>query len=140
MTQIGKAYSSGTCPFRLSVINDELTPDFGRACEIASKDFGLHWIELRSMWNKNVTELDAKEIAESRAILKKYELRVTDIASPLFKVDWPGAPLSQERPQSNFKPIASAASTSGGSTIRPRIAPPSTKSCAGRRRCAQRAT
>ena len=99
MTQIGKAYSSGTCPFRLSVINDELTPDFGRACEIASKDFGLHWIELSSMWNKNVTELDAKEIAESRAILKKYELRVTDIASPLFKVDWPGAPLSKESPQ-----------------------------------------
>ena len=64
MTQIGKAYSSATCPFRLSVINDELTPDFGRACEIAANDFGLHWIELRSMWNKNVTELDAKEIAE----------------------------------------------------------------------------
>ncbi len=37
-----------TCPFRLSVINDEMTPDFGRACEIATKDFGLHWIELRS--------------------------------------------------------------------------------------------
>src|SRR6202012_6287797 len=94
-----QAFSATACPFRLSVINDELTPDFGRACEIATKDFGLHWIELRSMWNKNVTELDAKEIAESRAILKKYELRVTDIASPLFKVDWPGAPLSKESPK-----------------------------------------
>jgi hypothetical protein len=62
MTQLGKAAQAfaGSCPFKLSVINDELTPDFGRACEIASKDFGLHWIELRSMWNKNVTELDAK--------------------------------------------------------------------------------
>src|SRR5580700_10046882 len=78
-----------TCPFRLAVINDEITQDFEKACQIASRDFGLHWIELRSMWNKNVTELDAKEIAESCAILKKYQLRVTDIASPLFKVDWP---------------------------------------------------
>lgn len=90
---------AATCPFHLAVINDELTPDFGRACEIAAKDFGLHWIELRAMWNKNVTELDAKEIAESQAILKKYQLRVTDIASPLFKVDWPGAPLSKESPK-----------------------------------------
>jgi hypothetical protein len=28
-------------------------------------------------------------------ILKKYSLRVTDIASPLFKVDWKGAPRSR---------------------------------------------
>src|SRR5580692_3281629 len=94
-----RAFSATTCPFHLSVINDEITPDFGRSCEIASKDFGLHWIELRSMWNKNVTDLDAKEIAESQRILDKYQLRVTDIASPLFKVDWPGAPLSKESPR-----------------------------------------
>src|ERR1700748_2544018 len=101
MSQLGKAAQAfaASCPFKLSVINDELTPDFGRACEIASKDFGLHWIELRSMWNKNVTDLDAKEIAESQRILEKYQLRVTDIASPLFKVDWPGAPLSKESPK-----------------------------------------
>src|ERR1700678_3283602 len=99
MTQIGNAYTNSTCPFHLAVINDELTSDFGRACEIASKDFGLHYIELRSMWNKNVTDLDAKGIEESRKILEKYQLRVTDIASPLFKVDWPGAPLSKESPK-----------------------------------------
>jgi L-ribulose-5-phosphate 3-epimerase len=95
----GATHAATTCPFHLAVINDELTPDFGRACEIASKDFGLQWIELRSMWGKNVTDLDAKEIAESRRLLQKYNLRVTDIASPLFKVDWPGAPLSKESPK-----------------------------------------
>ncbi len=93
------ASSATPCPFRLSVINDELTPDFGRACEIAAKDFGLRWIELRAMWNKNITKLDAKEIAEAQSLLQKYHLRVTDIASPLFKVDWPGAPLSKESPK-----------------------------------------
>jgi len=91
--------ADSSCPFRLSVINDELTQDFDRACQIASQDFGLSWIELRAMWNKNVTELDANQIAEAQKILAKYKLRVTDIASPLFKVDWPGAPLSKHSPR-----------------------------------------
>jgi len=86
-------------PFRVAVINDEITQDFGRACEITSKEFGMDWIELRGMWNKNLLNLDAKEIAEARSILEKNKLRVTDIASPLFKVDWPGAPKSKFSPQ-----------------------------------------
>jgi len=85
--------------FRIAVINDEITEDFGRACEVASKEFGMEWIELRGMWNKNLLKLDAKEIDEARRILEKYRLRVTDIASPLFKVDWPGAPPSKFSPK-----------------------------------------
>lgn len=87
---------AATCPFRLAVINDEITQDFERACQVASGDFGLHWIELRSMWNKNVTELSAKEVEDARKILEAHKLRVTDIASPLFKTDWPGAPRSPQ--------------------------------------------
>ena len=60
------AAGTGTCPFRLSVINDEITEDFEKACQIVSGDFGLGWIELRSMWNKNVTELDAKQVEDAR--------------------------------------------------------------------------
>jgi sugar phosphate isomerase/epimerase len=88
--------SPTTCPFRLAVINDEITQDFEQACSIASKSFGLQWIELRSMWNKNVTELNAKEIDEARKILAAHNLQVTDIASPLYKTDWPGAPRSSQ--------------------------------------------
>lgn len=86
------------CPFRLAVINDEISQDFDHACYVAAHDFGLQWIELRGMWNKNITDLDAAEVAQARAILARHKLRVTDIASPLFKVDWPGAPLSKESP------------------------------------------
>jgi L-ribulose-5-phosphate 3-epimerase len=86
-------------PFRVAVINDEITQDFGRACEIASREFGMDWIELRGMWGKNLLKLDAKEIEEARRILEKNKLRVTDIASPLFKVDWPGAPRSKFSPK-----------------------------------------
>lgn len=81
--------------FHISVINDEITQDFDHACSVAANDFGMNWIELRSMWGKNVTDLDSDQVAEAKKILAKYNLRVTDIASPLFKTDWPGAPKSQ---------------------------------------------
>jgi L-ribulose-5-phosphate 3-epimerase len=91
-----------SCPFRLSVINDEISQDFDHACSVAANDFGLHWIELRSMWSKNVTDLNASELTEANRILKKYHLRVTDIASPLYKVDWPGAPRKKDQERDQF--------------------------------------
>ena len=81
-------------PFRVAVINDEISPDFDHACYVASHDFGMSWIELRGMWGKNVMDLSQAEIDESKKILNKYNLEVTDIASPLFKTDWPDAPPS----------------------------------------------
>jgi L-ribulose-5-phosphate 3-epimerase len=86
--------------FKLSVITDEITQDFGHALEIASKEFGLGYVELRGLWKKNVINLDEKETAEARRLLQKFGLQVTDIASPLFKTDWPGAPASQFSPKS----------------------------------------
>jgi L-ribulose-5-phosphate 3-epimerase len=86
-------------PFHLAVINDEVNEDFDHACHVIAVDFGLEWIELRGMWGKNILDLDSKEVGEARHILEKYKLRVTDIASPLFKTDWPGAPLSPNSPR-----------------------------------------
>jgi len=96
----GAAESSS--PFRIAVINDEISQDFGHSCEVASRDFGMRWIELRGMWKKNIVNLDEKEVAEARRILEKHDLKVTDIASPLFKVDWPGAPKSKFREEGSF--------------------------------------
>ena len=86
-------------PFKISVITDEISQDFGHACEVASQQFGMGWVEIRELWNKNSTKLNATEIAEALRLLKKYNLKVTDIASPLFKVDWPGAPKSKFSPE-----------------------------------------
>jgi L-ribulose-5-phosphate 3-epimerase len=88
--------------FRVAVINDEISQDFGHACEVASRDFGLQWIELRGMWKKNIVNLDEKEVAETRRILEKFQLKVTDVASPLFKADWPGAPKSKFSEDKSF--------------------------------------
>jgi sugar phosphate isomerase/epimerase len=85
--------------FKLSVITDEITQDLGHALEIASLEFGLSYVELRTLWNKNIINLDEKEIAEVRRLLKNHGLQVTDIASPLFKTDWPGAPKSKYSPE-----------------------------------------
>jgi sugar phosphate isomerase/epimerase len=89
-------------PFRVGVINDEISQDFGHVCEVVSRDFGMGWIELRGMWKKNIVSLDEKEVAEARRILDKFQLKVTDIASPLFKVDWPGAPKSKYSEAKSF--------------------------------------
>ncbi|MEO8736791.1 MAG: sugar phosphate isomerase/epimerase family protein [Edaphobacter sp.] len=86
-------------PFKIAVINDEISPDFDHACSVISKDFGLQWVELRSMWNKSLHDLSDTELADAQKILARYNLRVTDIASPLFKVDWPGAPKSSFSPK-----------------------------------------
>lgn len=89
-------------PFRVSVINDEISQDFGRSCEVAAREFGMQWIELRGMWKKNIVSLDPHEIAEAQRIIQKYGLRVTDIASPLFKVAWKDDPRAKERPPEDF--------------------------------------
>jgi len=81
-------------PFHIAVINDEISPDFDHVCHVVANEFGLGWIELRSMWGKNTMDLSDDQIAEAKKILAKYSLQVTDIASPLFKTDWPGAPRS----------------------------------------------
>ncbi len=86
-------------PFHVAVISDEISQDFDHACSIIARDFGLHWIELREIGGKNLQVLSDSEIADARKILAKYNLQVTDIASPLFKVDWPGAPKSQYSPR-----------------------------------------
>ncbi|HEX6185620.1 MAG TPA: sugar phosphate isomerase/epimerase family protein [Pyrinomonadaceae bacterium] len=88
--------------FKLSVFTDEITQDFGRALEIAAGEFGLGYVELRGLWGKNVMALDDRDIAEARGLLERHRLRVTSIAGPLFKVDWPGAPVSRFSQRDKF--------------------------------------
>jgi sugar phosphate isomerase/epimerase len=82
-------------PFRIAVINDEISPDLDHACSVAANEFGMQWIELRGMWGKNIMDLSEDDLARAEKILARYKLQVTDIASPLFKTDWPDAPVSK---------------------------------------------
>jgi sugar phosphate isomerase/epimerase len=80
--------------FHIGVISDEISQDFDHACYVIAKQYGLGYVELREMWGKNLQASTEAEIAEAKKILGKYGLQVTDISSPLYKVDWPGAPPS----------------------------------------------
>ena len=98
--QASKPFQSA---FRVAVISDEISQDFDHACSVIANEFGLQWVELRGMWDKNIMALHDDDISKANAILDKYKLRVTDIASPLFKVDWPEAPISKYSPMRDKK-------------------------------------
>ena len=85
-------------PFNLSILTDEISQDFGHACEVASREFGMGLVDLREAGGKNIMNWDAAQIAETRRVLDKFNLRVACIASPIFKVDWPDAPKSPFSP------------------------------------------
>ena len=81
-------------PFKIGVISDEISQDFDHACYVIAKEFGLGYVEIREIYGKNLQVSTDAEIAEAQRSLAKYGLKVTDISSPLFKTDWPGAPKS----------------------------------------------
>jgi sugar phosphate isomerase/epimerase len=99
---LGSAVSArlqSAMPFKISVLTDEISQDLAHACEVAAREFGLGWVELRVMHNKNVIGWDEHDIAEARSILERFSLQVSEIASPVFKTDWPGAPKSPFSPK-----------------------------------------
>jgi sugar phosphate isomerase/epimerase len=92
------ATRSGEVPFKLSILTDEISQDFGHACEVASREFGLGLVDLREAGGKNLMNWDAAQIADVRRVLQRFNLRVACLATPIFKVDWPGAPKSSFSP------------------------------------------
>jgi sugar phosphate isomerase/epimerase len=89
---------SAMTTFRLSILTDEISPDFGHACEVAAREFGMGFVDLRESAGKNVMSWDTAQIADAKRALDRFGLRVACIASPIFKVDWPDAPKSSFSP------------------------------------------
>jgi sugar phosphate isomerase/epimerase len=97
-SRLGASRAGSTMAFKVSVLSDEISQDFGRALEVASREFDLGYVDLREIDKKNIMSWDAKEVAEARRLLEKFQVRVACIASPIFKADWPGAPKSKYSP------------------------------------------
>lgn len=95
MLAIPRAVRAAGLHLNIGVISDEISQDFDHACYVIAKEWGLHFVELREVWGKNLQVVSDDQISDAKKILSKYSLRVTDISSPLYKVDWPGAPPSQ---------------------------------------------
>jgi sugar phosphate isomerase/epimerase len=68
----------------LGIITDEVSDDFAHACELADA-WGVRHVELRQAWGKNVVQLDDDEEQRLVDVVQRLGLRVTAVASPVFK-------------------------------------------------------
>jgi L-ribulose-5-phosphate 3-epimerase len=75
--------------FKLGVINDEISPDLEHDLQWC-QHYGLQWVELRGVWGKNVTEMEPDNVKRAQDLLAKYNIRVSVIDSPYYKITLPG--------------------------------------------------
>lgn len=72
--------------FKLSVISDEISQDFGRVVEVC-KEYGVAMVEPRSTWDTPPHKLTDVQIAEMKRIMKDAGFTVPCIAAPFLKCD-----------------------------------------------------
>jgi L-ribulose-5-phosphate 3-epimerase len=77
--------------FELGIISDEIGDDFERSCRLI-RDWGMTLVELRTLWGTNVLELSEDALARARDAIREHGLRVSAIASPVFKSPLDGKP------------------------------------------------
>jgi sugar phosphate isomerase/epimerase len=76
--------------FPLGIITDELTQNLEEALKFIT-GYGLHWCELREVWGKNIMILPQQDLERARKLIAEQGVRVSDIATPIFKWNLPGA-------------------------------------------------
>ena len=69
---------------KVGIFPDEISQDFEYALGVV-KELGAGYVELRSMWGKNLVDLSSSELEKAKELIKKSNLKVSIIASPLFK-------------------------------------------------------
>ncbi len=84
-----KAYGAHLKHFNLGIITDEVHEDVETALEFASQ-FGLGWVEIRSIWGQPVTDAGENSINRLKKLLQIYGLRVSVVDTALFKTTLPG--------------------------------------------------
>lgn len=70
--------------FKLGVITDEVSQDFEKGVMFA-KRHGLDAVELRSAWGRDPFALEKGDITKIKEILRKYEMQICALSTPLFK-------------------------------------------------------
>jgi sugar phosphate isomerase/epimerase len=87
---------------KIGVITDELSEDFDKALEFIS-EHSLGYCEVRELWSKNVTRLSQEELERAKQLIEQHHLKVSEIASPLFKYHLPGMPSPRPNWGDTFK-------------------------------------
>jgi sugar phosphate isomerase/epimerase len=96
------ATTSGTAGFKLGIITDELTSQLDQALEFIGS-YGLHWCELREIWDKNIMNSSQQDLERSKKLLDQHKIQVSDIASPVFKWNLPQIPAKANEKRDEFK-------------------------------------
>jgi sugar phosphate isomerase/epimerase len=78
--------TASSAPWLLSGFGDEIDPDPAIQAAVL-RALGARHIEVRSAWDVNVVDLSSAQLAQLRAVLSRFDTRVSAIASPVGKVD-----------------------------------------------------
>jgi len=68
---------------KVGIITDQVSMDFEESL-VAIKNFGLKYIEIHALWQKNIEELTDDEFEFANELIKKYNLKVSNISSTCF--------------------------------------------------------
>ncbi len=69
----------------LSGFGDEISPELNEQINVM-KTLKVNYIELRSVWNKNVLDITEDEIKKIKDILLKTGMKISAISSPIGKI------------------------------------------------------
>jgi sugar phosphate isomerase/epimerase len=89
------AKSEDRMPFKLGIITDEITEDVEPALDFISQ-YSLGYCELRDIWRKNIMNASPQDLDHAKKLIEEHHLKVSDIASPVFKYDLPQMPTHVE--------------------------------------------
>lgn len=84
--------------WKLGIITDEISEDFELALDFLT-DNSLDRCELRGLWGKNIMNLSPAQIDRAKQLIEVHRLKVTCIASPIFKYDLPEMPAYRKDPE-----------------------------------------
>jgi sugar phosphate isomerase/epimerase len=94
--------AKGLFTSKLGIITDELTEDFEKALDFISSQ-SLAYCEVRELWQKNVVKLSQEELERAKRLIERHRLKVSEIASPIFKYHLPEMPSPRPNWSDTFR-------------------------------------
>lgn len=82
-----------------SIITDQISMDLEEALQVANKH-DYSFVEIHSLWGKTIESLTNEEVLKVQNLLKKYEMKVSCLATTIFFM----CPLYEDYSLENFNP------------------------------------
>src|SRR5262245_826842 len=86
------AAGAGPIAARLGITSDEVSPDLETALRFA-REFGLGWVEIRSLRRQYATDASLEDIREARELIDSFDIKVSVLDTVLHRCALPGTKL-----------------------------------------------